>query len=203
MENSTLNKKLKFSQGILALCTLVVCFGFTTNNYAQTVPELGSVSNFVLFTSAGAVANTGISVITGNIGSNVGAISGFLAPSIVNGTIENGNPSTAQAALDLKIAYDHLYVSIPTTTTHAPVFGGGESLTPGVYAIGAAASVAGTLTLNGQGNPNSVFIFRIGGAFTTAAAATVVLTNGAVAENVFWMADGAIAMAAGTTCLGL
>jgi hypothetical protein len=168
-----------------------LCFGFTTNNYAQTPPLLGSVSNFVLFPSAGAVANIGILVITENIWSNVGAISGFLAPSILNTTIENGNPSTAQVALDLKIAFDHLYVSISTTTTHTLVFGGGEYPTSGVYAIGAAASVAGTLTLNGQGNPNSIFIFRIGGAFTTAAA-TVVLTNGAVAENVFWMADGAI-----------
>ena len=202
MENSTLIIKQKLSQGILAFFLLLICFGFNSRINAQAGPNLGSVSNFVLFTSAGAVGNTGTSVITGNIGSNIGAISGFEAPSIVNGTVENVNAITSQAAIDLKSAYDHLYSSTATNTTHAAVFGGGESLSPGVYSIGAAASVAGTLTLNGQGNPNSIFIFKIGGALTTAASATVVLTNGASASNVFWMADGAIAMAASTTISG-
>jgi hypothetical protein len=139
MKNATFIKKHKLGQSVLAVFLLVLTFGFTTKMDAQTAPNLGSISNFVLFTSAGAVANTGTSIITGNVGANVGAISGFEAPSVINGTVENANAITAQAALDLKVAYDHLYVSIPTNTTHAPVFGGGESLTPGVYSIGAAA----------------------------------------------------------------
>ena len=39
--------------------------------------NLGGVANFLLFTSAGGVANTGASILTGNIGTNSGAITGF------------------------------------------------------------------------------------------------------------------------------
>ncbi|SFE21521.1 ice-binding family protein [Flavobacterium xueshanense] len=63
--------------------------------------------------------------------------------------------NTAQGKLDLKTAYDQLIIVPTTNTIHAPSFGSGEILIAGVYAIGAAASVAGTLTLNAQGNPNA------------------------------------------------
>ncbi len=39
--------------------------------------DLGVLSTFVLFTSAGAIANTGMSDITGDVGTNAGAIAGF------------------------------------------------------------------------------------------------------------------------------
>lgn len=110
--------------------------------------------------------------------------------------------NTAQGKLDLKTAYDNL-ISVPTTNAiHAPVFGSGEILISGVYAIGAAASVAGTLTLDAQGNPNAVFIFKIGGAFTTGAGTSIALANGASACNVFWVVEGAVSMAASTTMKG-
>ena len=47
-----------------------------------------------------------------------------------------------------------------------------------------------------------MFIIKTGGALTTAAGATVNLINGAVACNVFWVAEGAISMAASTTMRG-
>jgi len=39
--------------------------------------DLGVLSTFVIFTSAGAVSNTGPSMITGDVGTNAGAIAGF------------------------------------------------------------------------------------------------------------------------------
>jgi hypothetical protein len=89
-----------------------------------------------------------------------------------------------------------------TVTDHTPVFGNGETLSPGVYNIGAAGSIAASLTLDGQGSSDAVFIFQFGGAFTTAASGTVILTNGAMAENVFWGANGAIPMATMTDMQG-
>lgn len=47
-----------------------------------------------------------------------------------------------------------------------------------------------------------MFAFKIGGAFTTGAGATIVLTNRARVNNVIWIADGAVAMAACTTMSG-
>ncbi|MGF7039692.1 ice-binding family protein [Mucilaginibacter lappiensis] len=164
------------------------------------VPDLGSAAGFALFTVAGAVGNTGISNITGNIGANVGAITGF-GTSIVTGAIYNANSVTAQCAADLISAYNQLS-AITSTAAHAAVFGNGETLYTGVYTVGAAGSAAGVLTLDAQGDANAVFIFKIGGAFTTGASTTVILTNGASAKNVFWVAEGAIAMAASTTMKG-
>ena len=46
-------------------------------------------------------------------------------------------------------------------------------------------------TLNVQGNPNSVFIFKVDGAFSTGTTANVVLTNSANICNVYWQINGA------------
>lgn len=111
--------------------------------------------------------------------------------------------STAQGCNDIELIYNQL-VSIPVTnTSHAAVFGNGEVLTPGVYTFGGVINVQGTLTLNGGGNPNALFIIRaIGAAINTVAGTTIVLTNGATANNVFWVAGGAIGLGASTTMKG-
>ena len=73
---------------------------------------------------------------------------------------------------------------------------------PGVYSLAAAGSIASVLTLDAQGDQNAVFIFKVGGAFSVAASSTVNLVGGASACNVFWVAEGAISMAASTTMKG-
>lgn len=170
--------------------------------FAQCVPNFGSASNFALYTVSGAVGNTGISTITGNIGANTGVISGFVAPTVVNGSTFNSNTFTSNAVSDLISAYNQLYNTISTNTDHMPVFGLNEIITSGVYSIGAAGSIVGNITLDGQGNPNAIFIFKFGGAFNTSALSSVILTNGTNPANVFWIAEGAIAMAAGTSMCG-
>ena len=52
------------------------------------------------------------------------------------------------------------------------------------------------MTLNGGDNPNAVFIFQIGAAFSAAASSHVVLTHGTQAKNVFWQVNGAGAIGA-------
>ena len=181
---------------------LLFLLGSVANVYSQCVPNFGAASKFALFTINGAVGNTGASNIVGAIGTNIGAISGFESPSVVNGIIYLANTETTQASADLLLAYTTLYATTATNSTHAPAFGGSETLLAGVYAIGAAGSVGGTLTLDGGGNSDAIFIFKFGGAFTVGAGSTIVLTNGAQAKNVFWVADGAISMAAATTING-
>jgi len=163
--------------------------------------DLGSLVNFAVFTTNGAVGNTGTSTITGDIGADIGAISGFGTATVI-GSFYNTDAVTAQAATDLSSMYIQL-ISVPiTSTTHTPAFGGGETLTTGVYLIAGAGSLAGNLSLDAAGDPDAVFIFRFGGAFTTGAASAVTLLNGALACNVFWVAEGAISMAALTTMKG-
>jgi hypothetical protein len=181
----------------LPVLAAVMLFSFPLASFAQA-PNLGTAANFALFSSAGAVSNTGVSQITGNIGTNVGAISGF---GNVNGVMHTADASTAQAAIDLQAAWYYLVTLTPTSTI-GPVLGSGQTLFAGVDTIAAAGSIVGALTFDAQGNSNAVLIIKTGGALTTAAGATVTLINGAVACNVFWVADGAISMAASTTMRG-
>ena len=68
--------------------------------------------------------------------------------------------STAQGVIDLLAAYNALMAIAATSTTHPPIFGNGETLTPGVYDLPAAASLAGTLTLDGRYQCNIYHSYR-------------------------------------------
>jgi hypothetical protein len=46
--------------------------------------------------------------------------------------------------------------------------------------------VGGTVTLDGGGDPNAVWIFQISSALTTGSGSKVVLAGSASAHNVFW-----------------
>jgi hypothetical protein len=162
--------------------------------------DLRSLSSFEAFTGTGAVTNSGN--FTGNVGTNVGALTGFTGPNF-NGNIHFNDALTAQAELDLLKVYIHLNnIFVTHPGTHAPAFGSGETLTPGVYDIGGAGSVAGNLTLDGLGDPNAVFIMKFKGAFTAGAGSNIVLTNGADAANVFWVAQGALSVGANSVIKG-
>ena len=85
--------------------------------------------------------------------------------------------------------------------SHPLVFGS-ETLLPGVYDVTGALSFSGTLTLDGLGDPNSLFIIRATGAITTGVNTTLILTNQANANNIFWVSEGAISTADPTIMKG-
>lgn len=163
--------------------------------------DLGTAANFVLFSSTGAVSNSGISFQThliGDVGKDgAGAITGF---GNVNGIIQDNNAATHQAASDLLIAYTQL-INAPSPIGHAPTLGN-ETLNAGVYSIFGAATLTGTITLDGQLDPNAVFIINIGGAFSTTAASQVNLVNGAQSCNVFWTTGDVVTLNVATVMKG-
>ena len=110
--------------------------------------------------------------------------------------------SSAQGVLDLNAAYVQVMAIPVTNSTHTITFGSGETLLPGVYSTAAALSIAGVLTLDGGGDSNAVFIFRSSAAIDTGAGTSIVLKNGASACNIFWIAEGAIGLGAGTIMKG-
>jgi len=63
---------------------------------------------------------------------------------------------------------------------------GGKTLAPGVYCFNTSAGLTGTLTLDGGGKPNAVFVFQIGSTLTAATSAAVNLIAGAQNTNVYW-----------------
>ncbi|MFL5753979.1 MAG: ice-binding family protein [Bacteroidia bacterium] len=161
-------------------------------------PNLGTAADFVLFTSAGAVSNTGISQVTGNVGTNSGLSTAF---GNVNGVMHDNDGASGQCSADLLIAYNQLNSTVPTFFP-ASLLGNGQVLISGVYSIAGATTLNLDLTLDAQNNPGAVFIIQIQGPFSANANSKVKLINGALACNVYWKVEGLVSMASGTTMRG-
>lgn len=109
--------------------------------------------------------------------------------------------SSSQGVTDAANLYDEL-MAYPGGVTHESTFGGGEVLLPGIYDVVGATSIAGTLTMDGGGDPNAVFVIRATGAFTTGEGTIVELIGGANPENIFWVSNAAMSTAINTTMKG-
>lgn len=165
-----------------------------TNVFITAQPlGLGSAGTYAVLATT-SVASTGISTIGGDIGVSPGtAITGF-PPGTLSGSLHPGDSHAAAAQADLQLAYNDAASRTPTATLAGDL--AGRTLTAGIYRAGAALSNSTTLTLDGQGNPNAVFIFQIEAAFAAAAGSSVLLVNGADASRVFWQVVGAVSLGA-------
>ena len=164
-------------------------------------PGLGAASSFALFTVNGALTNSGASTVTGDIGTNAGAFSGFNTATVAGQTHLPGSPEAAQAAADVTNAYNSLTSSPCSTTPIGPVLGNGQVITPGTYcqnAPAAASTLNGTLTLSGAG----IYIIKLNGALTTATSSSIILTNGACPDNVYFQVNGAVDIGVGSIFRG-
>jgi hypothetical protein len=167
--------------------TTVFLLLLSSRAFAQT-PNLGAAHSFAVFTAVGAFENSGPTVITGDIGTNVGAFAGF-PPGVVIGSIHVADAVSAQAAIDVPIAYDFL-AGLTCGAVIGTTLGGGQILTPNIYCTGAATTLDGNLTLDAQGDPDAIFIFQIDGALATSTFASVTLINSASLCNVYWQVNG-------------
>lgn len=166
-------------------------------NFAQA-PTLGTAANFVLFSSNGAVSHTGLSQITGNVGTNNGSSTNF---GNVNGNMHDQDPVSAQASTDLLAAYNQLAATTANFFLASPL-GNNDTLIAGVYLLGAASTMNGVLTLDAENDPSAVFIIRVVGSLSTAANTKVNLINGGQACNVYWQIEGLLSVATGTVLRG-
>jgi hypothetical protein len=81
---------------------------------------------------------------------------------------------------------------------------GGSTLTPGVYTFDTGIIIgAGQVTFDAEGNADAVFIMQTTGNVWQAAATSVVLAGGALAENIFWQVAGNAKIAAGAHMEGV
>jgi hypothetical protein len=147
------------------------------------------------------VTNTGVTTtITGNVGVSPGnAITGIPAGQPTAGSIHAGDAVAATAQGALTTAYNDLAGrACGTNLTSLDL--GGMTLSEGVYCFSSTAGLTGTLTLTG--NANSVFVFQIGSALTTASNAAVNLIGGAVANNVYWQIGSSATLGTGTAFKG-
>lgn len=182
--------KIKLPGTLITSLLLLPALSFSQIN-------LGTAANFVLFSSNGAVTNSGISHVTGHVGTNNGSSTGF---GNVNGQMHDADPVSAQAATDVLTAYNQLNAATAAFFPAASL--GSQTLNAGVYSIGANATLNNVLVLDGQNATNPLFIFKIQGAFSASASSKVKLINGAKACNVFWKVEGLVSMASGVTMRG-
>ena len=179
---------------LINVLTLFFLFLIPTINFGQT-PDLGATSSFALFTGNGAFNELGTSsTVVGDVGTNVGAFNAFPPGALTGDKYEPGSPTAIQAAADVTDLYNYLAGLPPTNILPSPTLGGGQILTAGIHSIGTLASMNGILTLNGENDPNALFIIQIGGAFSTGVSASVVLTNLASPKNVYWQINGAFTL---------
>lgn len=204
-------KKLNKNQIITALATLSVV-GFAGLAMAAASVGLGAADNFAVLAGSFITASTP-SVVSGDVGLSpaAGTLYTGLTIGMVTGTIyavdvtgpaggAGNNPGLLTTAKnDLVTAYNNAAGQAPTGFISADL--GGQTLTQGVYKDnGAPASLAitGTLTLDGGGDPNAVFIFQSASTLTTASNSHVTLINGAQACNVFWQVGSSATLGTGT-----
>jgi hypothetical protein len=89
------------------------------------------------------------------------------------------------------------------------VFGGAVNpLTPGVYTFGSDVNLVSDIHLQGTGlgddeGETDVFIVQITGSLVQAANYNVILTDGALAKNVFWQVAGQVTVGAGAHMKGV
>ncbi|RPA31090.1 Ig-like domain-containing protein [Shewanella frigidimarina] len=203
--------------GVSTDTTLSVTAALPNNPLA---PELGEVARFAMLASQAITTTSGSAIVDGDLGILDQARSyyaGFTPgvnagefDELTNGLSYAGDDSTPpyvvpvpyasmvafinQSRTDLGIAYNFLAADPnPNAATQVcPIELGNLTLTRGVYKTAADVTLqTGTLTLDGEGDPDSVFIFTIGGNLTSGApGGDIVLINGAQAKNVYWRTAG-------------
>jgi hypothetical protein len=127
-----------------------------------------------------AVTCAGPAAIDGNI--SVWPGNAFTGPCVNAGLHSLGDENARLDQVDLLAAYNFLKGRACGTTITADL--GGTTKLPGVYCAGTDMGITGDLTLDGNGDPNAVFLFQMGAGLTTAG--RVLLQNGAQAKNVYW-----------------
>jgi Ice-binding-like/Bacterial Ig-like domain len=174
---------------------------FTTNTAAcaAAVP-LGTACMFGILAATPAVANSGPTVVTGDVGIwPASAITGF-PPGTLTGTEYAGDATAQTAQGDLTTAYNFAAAAAGGAILTADI--GGQTLAPGVYKTTSAQpslGITGNLTLSGNG----VYIFQIVSTLTTAANnSDVILSGGATAEDVFWQVGSSATLGTTTTFAG-
>jgi len=184
----TFNKKRFMSLLILMLLVVLITVP-TTSIAAQETVDLGTTSSFAVLAGT-TITNTGATTIDGSSpegGGNVGLYPGAAftgqgpgadAVTMTGWTAYLSDPAgvASKAKDDLVTAYDAAAGRTPSTTIGAEL--GGLTLTPGTYFSASGFEITGTLTLDAQGDPNSVFIFKTGNStLVTADAITSGVSN--------------------------
>jgi hypothetical protein len=187
--------------------------------------NLGTAANYAILAKA-SVNTVPSSVVTGNVGLSPAArvfLTGWsliteptdtyftsaqvVVPFKLYAADQVGGTTSADlgtAVLNMQAAYTDAAGRTATSAATTNVGAGtltSLTLTRGVYEWGTNVTIPTDLTLNGSAT--DVWIFKIAGTLTMAAAKNVILTGGALPKNVFWQVSGNVNIGANTHFSGI
>jgi len=166
---------------------------------------LGSASAFAVLANS-TVTNTGLSVLTGDLGLKPGtSVTGF-PPGTYTGTTHIADLTASIAQNDAANAYNYL-AALPFPPGVYPSGNnlsgqdlGGKNPAPGVYNFSSSAALTGTLTLTGTAA--DVWVFQIGSTLSAASGSNIILSGGALARNVYWVVGSSATLNSTASFLG-
>lgn len=203
----------------LALTTL----GFKTGAEVSSSPapvDLGTAANYVLLAKTG-ISTTGTTKIVGDIAvspevrtaltgfdevldsTNTFATSALVTGKLFAADMAAPTPATLTTAVsNMETAYtDAAGRTNPDFTELGAGEIGGLTLDPGLYKWGTGVLVTSDVTLNGSAT--DVWIFQIAQGLKLQDGKSIVLTGGALPQNVFWQVAEGVTLQAGTTFNGI
>ncbi len=169
---------------LVTLIAIVVFVGLPVVAVAASAaisPPLATAEKYSVLAGT-TVTNTGPTTVEGDLGVSPGsAVTGF-PPGVVGppGTINNAD--AAQAQIDAGVAFGALS-AVPNATcdvTYDPAQDlAGLTLTPGVYCFPTSAQLTTNqpLTLDGGGDPDAVWIFRMASTLDTTPGVNATVTH--------------------------
>jgi hypothetical protein len=199
---------MKNNKIIKAIFLLTFAFVGTNSAYAlgPAAVDLGSAGNFIIMSKT-AISTTGATAITGDIGispaaasymtgfsqtmnsSNKYSTSTYVTGKIYASDYTSPTPSYMTTAVsDMEAAYvDAMGRTLPTLNFNAGNLGS-QSLAPDLYKFTTGVTIPTNLTLTG--GPSDVYIFQIDGNLDISSGISIILSGGALPENIFWAVAG-------------
>jgi LPXTG-motif cell wall-anchored protein len=170
-------------------------------NAANPTVGLGTAGTYSILAGT-AVTNTGATTIDRDVGVHPGtSLTGF-PPGTIAGAIHVGDAVALQAKSDLGLAYDDAAGRSGSVVAGGNL-GGPTPLVGGVYNSGSSIlSVNGTLILDGEDNPSSVWVFQAQSSLVTASTSSVSLIRGASPCNVFWQVTTSATLGSASSFVG-
>jgi ice-binding like protein len=187
--------------------------------------SLGSAANYAILAKTG-VSTVPSSAVTGNVGLSPTARVGLTGWSLITEPTDTSFTSAQVAAPGKLYAADNVggttsselttaVGSMQTAYTDAagrPAGAGpnlnlgagtltSQTLAPGTYTWASAVNIPTDLTLNGSAT--DVWLFQVAGTLDMAAAKNVIMSGGALPQNVFWQVSGAVTIGANTHFEGI
>ena len=158
--------------------------------------SLGQADVFAVLGNT-SVESGGATVIAGQVGASNGPIRGLSAIDNPAGMtiVSPQSALVAQQSVDEAVAEIDGGASTPVATLSGKTIGPGTHSAP-------AFDISGTLTLDGGGDPNAVFVFVSTDTLTIVGSSQVVLTGSAQACNVFWRVGSSATLGTGSTFVG-